>query len=480
MERMLGVRASWRSASLGAPPRTLGQKVGQAWAMVSHFLTIDRIVARFFEHFRAHYGRWKDTAWEALSLQELWEAYHELVNRFLLRWQAPLAIDFLAMHSTKKLEALTVAYGLDAPGGGFMNDLLCGEGGIESTEPTRMLMRMAADVKRDARLRAALEATPDDRCLEAVRAEPAFAGFDATVREYLDRYGFRCMNELKLEEPTLKDRPAFLFTMIKNYLGQQDLDVEALERREREKRAAAEAVVDAKLGWWRRRRYRWVLAQARKAVKHRENMRFARTRTYGVLRELLNAMGRRLVERRVLDGWHDIYYLHIDEALGFIDGTTVSTDLRGLVTVRKAEFDRYRAAAELPDRIVTTGAVHVNQLAPTTVAGPGTGNLLKGTPCCPGTVTKKVRVIRSPKDDLTLRGEILVAARTDPGWVPLYPSASGLLIERGSLLSHSAIVARELGLPTIVNIPDLTRRLKDGMTVTMDAAKGTVTIHDDA
>ena len=89
-------------------------------------------------------------------------------------------------------------------------------------------------------------------------------------------------------------------------------------------------------------------------------------------------------------------------------------------------------------------------------------------------------MIRSPKDDMTLDGEILVAARTDPGWVPLYPSASGLLIERGSLLSHSSIVARELGLPTIVNIPGLIARLQDGMTVTMDAGQGTVKVHDDA
>jgi phosphohistidine swiveling domain-containing protein len=478
MERMLGVRASWRSTSLAGAPRTFRQKVHQLRRMFSNYLRIDRLVEGFFANFRAHYGRWKDTAWDALSLQELWEVYHELQDRLTLNWQPPLAIDFLAMHSTKRLEKLTVDYGLDAPGGGLMNDLLCGEGGIESTEPTRMLMRMAQEVRGQPALREVLERTPDDQCLARLASDPALKAFHATVKDYLDRYGFRCMNELKLEEPTLKDQPAFLFTMIKNYLGQKELDVEALERREKEKRHGAEAIVAAKLGWWRRRKYTKWLGLARKAVKHRENMRFARTRSFGVLREVLNAIGRKFVERRVLDHWHDVYSLHMDEVLGFIDGTSVSTDLRGLAAVRKAEFERHRSAPDLPDRLVTSGAVHTNQLAPVVAAGPLTGNLLKGTPCCPGTVTNKVRVIKSPKDDLTLRGEILVAARTDPGWVPLYPSACGLLIERGSLLSHSAIVARELGLPTIVNIPDLTRRLKDGMTVTMDAAKGTVTIHD--
>ncbi|MNX92512.1 Chondramide synthase cmdD [compost metagenome] len=100
--------------------------------------------------------------------------------------------------------------------------------------------------------------------------------------------------------------------------------------------------------------------------------------------------------------------------------------------------------------------------------------MLKGISCCPGVVKEKVRVIRSPEDDMRLNGEILVAERTDPGWVPLYPAASGLLIERGSILSHSAIVARELGLPTIVGIKGLTRRVQDGQVVEMDARQGTV------
>ena len=76
-----------------------------------------------------------------------------------------------------------------------------------------------------------------------------------------------------------------------------------------------------------------------------------------------------------------------------------------------------------------------------------------------------------------LNGEILVTERTDPGWVPLYPACSGLLIERGSLLSHSAVVARELGLPTIVGVRGgLVAKLKSGMRIRMDAARGEIKI----
>jgi pyruvate,water dikinase len=73
-------------------------------------------------------------------------------------------------------------------------------------------------------------------------------------------------------------------------------------------------------------------------------------------------------------------------------------------------------------------------------------------------------------------GEILVAKQTDPGWVTVFPLAAGILVERGSALSHSAIVARELGIPTIVGIPGLTERVRGAAEIEMDGAAGTVTL----
>jgi pyruvate,water dikinase len=73
-------------------------------------------------------------------------------------------------------------------------------------------------------------------------------------------------------------------------------------------------------------------------------------------------------------------------------------------------------------------------------------------------------------------GEILVAQRTDPGWVTMFPAFRGILIERGSVLSHSAIVAREMGIPTIVGVTGLTARVRTGQRVRMDGGKGTVEI----
>ena len=129
----------------------------------------------------------------------------------------------------------------------------------------------------------------------------------------------------------------------------------------------------------------------------------------------------------------------------------------------KTVFERYRLV-EILEKI-TDSVINKN-------------GILTGVSCCPGIVKNKVKVILSPDDNVKLNGEILVAEKTDPGWVPLYPSISGLLIERGSVLSHSAIVARELGLPTIVGIKDLIKNIKDGQIIKMDAGKGIIYLNE--
>ena len=100
---------------------------------------------------------------------------------------------------------------------------------------------------------------------------------------------------------------------------------------------------------------------------------------------------------------------------------------------------------------------------------------LQGTGTSPGVVTGRVRVLRSVEDGRYLvPGEILVARATDPGWTPLFLKAGGVIMELGGMLSHGAVVAREYGLPAVVNIEGATRRLEDGQVVTIDGQHGVV------
>ena len=96
-----------------------------------------------------------------------------------------------------------------------------------------------------------------------------------------------------------------------------------------------------------------------------------------------------------------------------------------------------------------------------------------------GVVVGVAKIVRNPSEAGDLAKRILVAERTDPGWVPLYPAVSGLLIERGSILSHSAVVAREMGIPTIVGITGLLASIPDGCRIEMDGQAGTVRLLDE-
>ena len=86
-----------------------------------------------------------------------------------------------------------------------------------------------------------------------------------------------------------------------------------------------------------------------------------------------------------------------------------------------------------------------------------------------------VRIVHSVEDANKLqKGEIMVARFTDIGWTPYYSVVNGLITEIGSSLSHGAVVAREYGLPTVVNVKGATKVLKDGDRIVMDASRGRI------
>ncbi|MEA2689638.1 MAG: rifampicin phosphotransferase, partial [Candidatus Eremiobacteraeota bacterium] len=212
-------------------------------------------------------------------------------------------------------------------------------------------------------------------------------------------------------------------------------------------------------------------AWARARIVARDNLRFERTRVFGRVRRIFIAMGRILAKRGVLDDARDVFHLTVDELLGYVEGNAASRELRALAAVRRAETARYAAAPPPPNRFATRDLPVAPLFAADSALQDDTARA--GTPCCPGVVRARVRVVRDPRETLH-RGEILVAERTDPSWVVLFPAAAGILVERGSQLSHAAIVSREMGIPSVVAIRGLMSWLRDGDLVELDGATGAV------
>lgn len=212
-------------------------------------------------------------------------------------------------------------------------------------------------------------------------------------------------------------------------------------------------------------------------MRDRENLRFERTRVFGRVRRIFVELGKRLHAMDALDDPRDVFYLQAEEVMGFVEGAAVTLRLRELARLRREEFAGF---PENPPggRFETRGVVYAGNSflkKPEPASAPAAGEERYGIGCCPGVVKGRARVILDPRRAEIEPGEILVAPRTDPGWILLFPSAAGLLVEHGSLLSHSAIVAREMGIPAVVSVEGLTAWLRTGDLVELDGGAGRVT-----
>ena len=488
MEQMMGVkeglpesivaelaRATWRDRLNDT--RRLALAVG---GLLANYVSLPRRIVRFERRLD---GALADPTpdFHAMRPDELVAYYRVLERRLITHWDAPLLNDLFAMLFYGLLRSLAVKWCGDARGT-LQNDLVAGEGGMISAEPAARVRAMAALAVGNDHLIATLRTGNRAGIQRALVAHPALR---TAYDDYLARFADRCMEELKLESQTLRDDPLPLLRAVGHLaarLGADGPEAGESGHAARAQRQRAERRVRAALARHPLRRllFAWVLRGARRHVLARENLRFERTRVFGRVRLILSELGKRFYALDLLEQPRDIFYLELGEALGFVEGTATSADLKGLVALRQAELARYREQEPPADRFATRGIVAqgntyqpehaARDTAPKIAASERRG----GTGCYPGVVRGPVRVVRDPRQAQVRAGEVLVAERTDPGWIMLFPAAAGVLVERGSLLSHSAIVARELGIPTIVAIGGLTAWLCDGDWVEMDGAAGTV------
>ena len=204
-------------------------------------------------------------------------------------------------------------------------------------------------------------------------------------------------------------------------------------------------------------------------------MRFERTRLFGLVREIFLELGKNFAYENIIENKRDIFYLTKEEIFNYVRGTSVDIDFKTLINNRKEEFRNFETKHPA-DRFSTYGIVYTANDYTSKETSSNVNGDLSGIGACAGVVRAKVKIVHSVAESEGLEGCIMVAERTDPGWVPLFPISKGILVERGSILSHSAIVAREMGIPAIVGINNLLSTLKDGDEIEMDGSTGQIRI----
>jgi pyruvate,water dikinase len=284
---------------------------------------------------------------------------------------------------------------------------------------------------------------------------------------FLERYGHRAIAEIDLGLPRWSEDPTHLLGAIANY---QRLDDAAPAPDAQFAHGAREA--DAAIATILARHHgpRRVLAAAllrrvRLLAGLREMPKFQVIRIFSRGRAILAPIGAELAAAGRISTADDLWFLTLPDMRRALAGV----DMRADVAVRRAEYARERARRRIPRVLLSDGTDAEAAYAPPVAEG-----ALRGTPASPGTARGVARVIRSPAGARLEPGEVLVAPSTDPGWTPLFLTASALVMEMGGMMSHGAVVAREYGIPAVVGVPDATERIKTGERVVVDGSAGTV------
>jgi len=481
-ERALGVQRRFvrpvRRASTLARLAGVPARLRVMARLSSRFFGLADAVEKFSADFSTVQEGFRRQDLDALDAHDLFELYEKIAKALFAPYSISVVNDFFTQQLYELVAKLIARWELGDPMS-LRNDLMCAESGMDSVEPVRSMLEIAAHIRKSDKPRALFEGKSDGAAVwSALRRDGEFAELRAAIESHLDRFGDRTLEELKLETRSLGDDPELLVTVLRNFLrGGQETAV--LEGREQEIRGRAEAALAKQLRFHPARRalFSYVLGHARQGVKNRENLRLLRTRGFGMVKQIFRAIAARMVRDKLLADAEDIFCLTVEEVAGTLRGHAVTRDLGGLIALRKRDYERFRARTPAP-RVVTRGIVYRGSFERAAPAAGGDGATeLRGVGCSPGTVTAPAKVILSPDQNLEIRGEILIAPMTDPGWVFLMVAASGLVSEKGSILSHTAIIGRELGIPTVVGVTGATQRIADGQLVELDGQAGRVRLH---
>jgi pyruvate,water dikinase len=275
-----------------------------------------------------------DPALDLMRPDELVLHYRSLRQRLLLSWDAPIVNDFFAMIFYGLLRRACVRW-LDDSEGTLQNDLVAGDAGMVSAEPALRIREMARLAAADRLLVERLDKGTVGEARMAARNVPQFA---AALDAYLEKFGDRTINELKLETQTLHDDPLPLLRSIGALARQPGAAYSenhpgAVLRSSARQRAAGAL----RRHPVRRAVFGWMLRNARARIRDRENLRLERTRLFGRVRRIFVELGKRLHAAGALDAPADVFFLRVDEVLAFVEGRTVTTNLRGLVAIRREE-----------------------------------------------------------------------------------------------------------------------------------------------
>jgi len=286
------------------------------------------------------------------------------------------------------------------------------------------------------------------------------------IAEVVREHGFHGPAEGEISSRVWRDCDSPLHAIVRHYreLPETESPLAKQELKEHRLRAETEAVLDA-LPARERPTARAVMRLARERIPQRGVAKRSFLQTLDVARLAARQAGRHLSEEGKLNDPEDVFYLTADELVA-----GVGRETRALIEKRRARRTEYEALrfrstewSGMPQ--ITRGDFEADS-----------GQVIRGTGASPGVVEGRVRVVSDPSFTDVEPDEVLVASTTDPSWCSIMYVSVALVVDLGGMLSHAAVVAREIDIPCVVNTRDGSRRLRTGDLVRVDGGAGTVQV----
>lgn len=381
------------------------------------------------KYFYDHYN-------EDMSILEIIKLYNKIKEDVLSIWDITLVNDMYSFIYTGLLKHRFKKKNLS---GNLANQYISGISNIESLKPIKSLITIAYNKDKISN-----------------------EEYEKELDKYIELFGDRSLEELKLESETFRTNRNLLKNKINEYCSDKDKLTELYENINKDK-----TPINIKEDFITK----FIVKRAMTGIKNREISRLNRSRIYGMVRSMFLTIAKRLKEENLINEINDIYYLEIEEIFYY-----KKYDLKKLIETRKNNYSIFN---ELPNysRLIFIGnefdKYHksVNKVEKSI-----SKNGLIGIPCSSGIVEGYALVVETIKNIKNVKDKILITKMTDPGWVFLLATCKGVISEKGSLLSHTAIISREIKVPSIVGVDDVTNIIKTNDYIRMNANTGEIEI----
>lgn len=437
--------------------------------LLRRFHRLEDEFARFRAACDAFVERWSDVGFHEQPARDLLALAARMQRDFVDLWTIHIFNDLFLFVCHAGLERLLGERALD-------RRLLGGIRDAGSLTPLKSLLALVRVARADPEIETLLTGPlPPEDVWRRIHALPGADRFRVPAAAHLRRFGDRTGQELKLEAPTLGDAPWELVALLRGCWRAPPLEDTAAG--EAAGRARAEAALRKRLAGRpaTRRLATLLLDRVRRGVAAREYMSLARARAFGVLRRVVRAAGQALAADGTLRRADDVFYLTIEELDALARDRSRGARCRSAVQHRREAYDRF-GRERLPHRLMCRGSVHRYDWHERDDRGAAAPGRLRGIPSSPGVVRGRAHVVAHPSPQERVDGEILVAPATEPAWMFLMYAARGVVVERGSALSHAAIIGRELGIPTVVGVAGATARIRTGDWVELNGVTGEVRV----